>query len=79
LVIDRKDAAINLCECKFYESSFEITKQYAEQIKKRKTSFQQITRSKKMLINAFIANEDLVQNEYSLEVVDVFIKVGELM
>ncbi len=26
-----------------------------------------------------IDNEDIIQNEYSLEVVDVFLKVGELM
>ncbi len=79
LIIDRKDAAINICECKFYESNFEITKQYADEIKKRKTSFQQMTGTKKMIINTFIANEDLIQNAYSLEVVDAFIKIGQLI
>ena len=35
LVIDRKDATINICECKFYESNFEITKKYAQEMKIR--------------------------------------------
>ena len=79
LVIDRKDATINICECKFYESNFEITKNYAQQIKMRKTSFREITGTKKMIVNTFISNENIIQNEHSLEVVDAFFNVGELM
>jgi hypothetical protein len=79
LIIDRKDQAINLCECKFYESNFEITKKYAQEIKLRKSRFKAETNTKKMLLNTFISNEDLVENEHSLEVVDVFIHLGELM
>lgn len=79
LIIDRKDATINLCECKFYESNFSITKKYAQEIKQRKTAFAEETTTKKMLVNTFIANEDLLENEHSLEVVDVFINVKELM
>ncbi len=79
LLIDRKDATINLCECKFYESNFSINHKYAQEMKLRKVHFAQQTASKKMLINTFIANEDLIENEYSLEVVDAFIHVRELM
>jgi uncharacterized protein len=79
LIIDRKDAAINLCECKFYESNFEITKKYAQEIKQRKTAFQEETKTKKMIINTFIANENIIENEHSLEVVDFFINASELM
>jgi len=79
LLIDRKDATINLCECKFYESNFSINSKYAQEMKLRKVHFAQQTASKKMLINTFIANEDLIENEYSLEVVDAFIHVRELM
>ncbi len=79
LVIDRKDATINICECKFYESNFEITKKYAQEIKMRKTSFREITGTKKMIVNTFISNENIIQNEHSLEVVDAYLNVGELM
>lgn len=79
LVIDRKDAAINLCECKYYESNFEITIKYAQEIKQRKVAFQQETGTKKMLINTFISNEEIIENEYAHEVVDVSIHLSELM
>jgi len=79
LIIDRKDAAINLCECKFYESNFEISKKYAQDIKNRKANFQIATGTKKMLINTFISNENIVQNAHALEVVDSFVHLSELM
>ena len=79
LVIDRKDATINICECKFYESNFEITKKYAQEIKMRKTAFKEITKTKKMIVNTFISNENIIQNANSLEIVDVFLNVSELM
>ena len=79
LIIDRKDATINLCECKFYESNFEIDKKYADELKVRKALFRSETKTKKMLLNTFIANENLIENQYSLEVVDQFIHISELM
>ena len=79
LIIDRKDATINLCECKFYESNFMISKKYAQDIKMRKSLFLAEMNSKKMIVNTFIANEDIIENEHSLEVVDAFVHVGELM
>lgn len=79
LIIDRKDATINLCECKFYESNFEIDKKYAEVLKTKKVLFRKETNTKKMLLNTFIANEDLVENRHSLEVVDQFIHLSKLI
>ena len=79
LIIDRKDAAINLCECKFYESNFEITKKYAEEIKMRKAAFREETQTKKMLFNTMITNENIIENEYSLEVIDYYVPLSELM
>jgi uncharacterized protein len=79
LVIDRKDNAINLCECKFYESNFEITKNYADTVRSRKALFIAQTNTKKMIINTFISNHSLIINQHSSDVVDVFIEVGQLM
>ena len=47
LLIDRKDSAINLCECKFYETQFEISKQYATDLQNRKSCFLQATQTRK--------------------------------
>jgi uncharacterized protein len=79
LIIDRKDAVINLCECKFYESTFEITKKYAEQLKWRKSAFRIATNTKKNIYTTLISNHPIKENEHSLESVDVRIIVSDLM
>jgi hypothetical protein len=79
LIIDRKDATINLCECKFYESNFEITKAYADELKNRKIAFRTATKTKKMLLTTFITNESIKENAYSLETIDVVVELSDLM
>jgi len=79
LIIDRKDAAINLCECKFYESNFEISKDYAAELKSRKTHFRMVTKSRKTLFTTIITNEEINENAYSREVLDAVIKLSDLM
>lgn len=79
LIIDRKDVAINLCECKFYESNFEITKKYAQELKLRKVAFREETQTRKMLLITLITNEELLENQYSKEVIDRNVNLSELM
>ncbi len=79
LIIDRKDAVINLCECKFYESTFEITKKYASQLKLRKSAFRIATNTKKNIFITLISNHPIKENEHSLESIDVRITVSDLM
>jgi hypothetical protein len=79
LIIDRKDVAINLCECKYYESNFEITKKYASQLTWRKAAFRAATNTKKNIFTTIISNHELKENEHSLDVVDVKISLSDLM
>lgn len=79
LIIDRKDMVINLCECKFYESTFEITKKYANQLKWRKSAFRVATNTKKNIFTTLISNHPIKENEHSLESIDVRITVSNLM
>jgi hypothetical protein len=79
LVIDRKDASINLCECKFYEADFEISKKYASQLQWRKSAFRIQTGTKKNIFTTLISNHSIKTNEYSLASVDVNITVSQLM
>lgn len=78
-IIDRKDAAINLCECKFYDAPFELSKTYAAVLQKRKAVFKEKTNTRKSLFTTVITNHPMKPNQYSLEVVDVKIHVSELM
>lgn len=36
LVLDRADNCINLCECKYYNDKFEVTKKYGEELNRKK-------------------------------------------
>jgi uncharacterized protein len=51
MIIDRNDNAVNLCEMKFYNTSFEMDKSYASKIQHKKELFIQRTKSKK---NVFV-------------------------
>lgn len=79
LIIDRKDATINLCECKFYESSFQLTKEYADALKRRKAAFRAETKTKKIIFNTLITNEEIVSNAYSNETLDQIVQLSDLM
>ncbi len=78
-IIDRKDATINLCECKYYDAPFELSKTYAAELQKRKSVFREKTNTRKSLFTTMITNHPIKVNQYSLEVIDVNITVSELM
>lgn len=78
LIIDRKDDAINLCECKFYQSNFTIDKAYATKIRQRKQAFLDDTKTKKNIFNTWITNYNLIQNEHYFDVVDQELTIEDL-
>lgn len=65
LLIDRRDQTINLCEMKFSQSEFEITKQYDEHLRSRTESFRSATKTRKALHQTFVTTYGLKQNMYS--------------
>lgn len=77
LLIDRADNAINICEIKFYNSTFEITKDYAEKLRNKVTVFQQQTKTTKAVFITFISTFGLVENAYKLSVVSNDIKIDD--
>ena len=79
LLIDRKDASINLCECKFYDASFEIDKKYAMTLLARRAIFRETVKTKKNIFNTMITNYPMTKNAYSLDCVDVQITIDDLM
>lgn len=79
LIIDRKDDSINLCECKFYNTEFAISKEYASKLRNRKQEFIESTKTKKTVFNTLITNYGAVKNKYYLEVVDTDLTVSDLM
>lgn len=65
LLIDRRDQTINLCEMKFSQGEFEITKQYDEHLRNRAERFRSATKTRKALHQTFVTTYGLKQNMYS--------------
>ena len=69
LLIDRADNCINICEIKFYNTAFEITKQYAEQLQQKIAVFEQNTKSRKNVFITMITTYGTIANAHKLSVV----------
>lgn len=79
LIIDRKDATINLCEIKYYAGSFKIDKSYARKLIDRKQLFIEHTKTKKQVFNTLITNYGVFENKYSLQIVENEVVLDDLM
>ena len=79
LLIDRKDKTINLCECKFYDTDITISASYAKQLNQRKALFRSSTKTKKSIFTTLISNQPLHKNEHSLDAIDAYVGLGDLM
>ena len=62
LILDRNDACINLCEIKYYDKPFTITKQYEELLGNRTKNFILETGTKKSVFVTFITKEGVKNN-----------------
>lgn len=78
MLIDRADDAINLCEMKFYNAEYTITKEYASTLRQRRALFSQVSRTKKVIYNTLVTTYSLKSNKYSLEVVDNAVNMYDL-
>jgi len=68
LLIDRADDVVNICEMKFYQSPYIVTKSYAQVLSTRLQTMQEKYPSKTFHLT-YIGNTELARNEYS----DIFI------
>ncbi len=78
LVIDRKDRCVNLCEIKYSDSDFLITKSYVENIRNKKNIFRKRTGTKKALFMTFVTPYGVQKNPYALECVDKELTLNDL-
>ncbi len=68
LLIDRRDQTINLCEMKFAQGEFEITKQYDSHLRERAESFRSATKTRKALHQTFVTTYGVKKNMYSVNI-----------
>ncbi len=69
LIFDRNDRMINICEIKFSETKFALTKAYAEKLKHKLMTFKEETRTKKTLLLTMISTYGLKENQYAVNYV----------
>jgi AAA+ ATPase superfamily predicted ATPase len=64
LVIDRKDNVINLCEMKYSQKKYEITKDYNDTLRIRDATFSDATQTRKSVHTTMITTYGVKSNSY---------------
>lgn len=78
LVVDRKDATVNLCEMKFSEGEFVIDKRYAAELRAKRESFRRATRTRKTLLLTMVTTYGVKRNPYRDELIAAEVKMDAL-
>ena len=65
LIIERADNVVNLCEMKFYNDEFKVTKEYNRKLNQRLNLVSELIPKRKVVHMTLITTEGLAKNEYS--------------
>ena len=65
LLIDRNDKTITVCEMKYANGEYEITKAYDKRTKDRIRTFKKVTKTRKSVVLAYITPQGLHDNMYA--------------
>ena len=79
LVLDRDDGMTTLCEIKYYDNQFEITKSYADNLRHKLQTYKAETKTKKSVMLVFVAPSGLVDNEYARQLVTRTVTATDLL
>ena len=78
LLIDRKDNAISICEVKFYNDEYVLSKDEAEKLRRKRSIFRRVSKSKKQLFIVLITTFGLARGQHDLGLVDNVINMDAL-
>ncbi len=78
MLIDRKDANINICEMKFYNAEFTIDAAYAKRLRDKISGFREASKTRKHTFLTMITTFGVKENEHSIGLVDHDIKIEAL-
>lgn len=78
LLIDRKDATINLCELKFSEAEFVIDKRYAAELRAKRDVFLRATGTRKAVLVTMVTTYGVRRNAYEGELVAASVPMSAL-
>jgi hypothetical protein len=78
LLIDRRDHVINLCEMKFTQQPFVLTKQYKEELEKKLFTFKEETQTRKSVFPTLITTFGLKDGVHSLGFIQSVVTIDDL-
>jgi uncharacterized protein len=78
LLIDRKDGIINVCEIKFTNAEYEITKDYAAQLRNKLNILKTESKTRKTVFLTMITTFGVKPNQYALGLVQNSITIDDL-
>jgi AAA+ ATPase superfamily predicted ATPase len=78
ILIDRMDNAVSLCEVKFYNDEYTLTKEEAVKIRRKRTVFKHFAKTKKQVFIVLVTTFGLNQNKHSLGLIDNVVGMDNL-
>ncbi len=78
LLIERSDDAVMLCEIKYTEKPFSITKSYFDVLKNKIEVFKKTTKTNKQIFLMLISANGIQKNQYSSQIIDVIVTLEAL-
>lgn len=78
LLFDRKDDAITLCEIKYSDTPFVLTKDYVDILKRKISVFKEQTQTKKQLFMTMVTAGGLKNNYYAEDLITGFVTLNDL-
>jgi hypothetical protein len=78
LLIDRKDGIIHLCEMKFYDSEFLVSKDFAKNMERKIRVFREKTKTRKTIFPTLITFNGMKHNEYSVGLIQQHVELEQL-
>lgn len=78
LMIDRADGCINLCEIKFVNKEFVITKKYAQELQNKRMVFLSENEVRKTVFVTMITTYGVANNEYKVQQIENTVNMEQL-
>lgn len=78
LLIDRADGVINLCEIKFQQGLFRISKGYANELQQKIEIYKMVSKTRKTIFLTMITPEGVCRNEHSENLVSNEVVINDL-
>jgi len=78
MLIDRKDGTVNLCEVKFTQNEYIISKGYNAELRRKRSVFKHVTKTKKSVVTTFITTYPAIRNKYYLEEIHTEVTMEDL-